>query len=724
MILSTKAKEAIKTALALMMVYGIALKVGWMNPYWAGWAVAMISLSTAGESIHKGMLRLAGTIPGCISALVILSLAPQSRWLFLLLACAWIFLTTYMMLADKQHSYFWNVAGFVSLIILVTVPSSSENLFMHAVFRTVETGMGVVVYILVTVFLWPRTNLGAIKKTGGMLAATQAARVQAGREIMTDGRTGAKLSELHGQEVQLLAQFAQVLQAEGAESYEVREMRHAWNRFHGLSAEVMESLDRWQTGIGDLAGINMNAVLPDLPAYFDELDARFVEIQALLGGNSPGHEPVTISLPVDQKALKGVLNLDRAALAVTRQELVMLETLTRSMLGCVRDLMSASARVAGTKPEPSARPRSRGFTLPVLDPDYLRGSAFVAVSAAAGFLIWIYINPPGHTGWFQFVGAVAMAVAAAQQLKATILAKSIGLASAISLLAYVFIMPQLSSFVGLGALLFISAFVVCYFYTGLARMAGMIAIINEISVSNPQSYNFAAMANGLFFTVAALLFVFAMSYMLRSPRPEKAVLHLVHRFFRSAAFLVARLEPDPRRSPTFTERWRIAFHRRELQTLPAKITAWGRAIDRTKFPANTPEQVQGLVTSLQTLVYRLNELQDAGDREQAASLTQMLGEDIQAWRTAIEDTLMKWSHHPDVHAATDLQGRLAKWLDSLEKRIEAALDQTDTTKLSPEEGQHFFRLLGGIRGVTAAAVGCAGSASTIDWKQWREERFS
>ena len=48
----TKFKEAVKTALALALVYGIALKAGWMNPYWAGWAVAMIALPTAGQSIH------------------------------------------------------------------------------------------------------------------------------------------------------------------------------------------------------------------------------------------------------------------------------------------------------------------------------------------------------------------------------------------------------------------------------------------------------------------------------------------------------------------------------------------------------------------------------------------------------------------------------------------------------------------------------------------------
>ena len=662
-----------------------------------------------------------GTCPA--SALVILSLAPQERWLLLLLACTWIFFTTYMMLADKQRSYFWNVAGFVCLIILVTGPGSSENLFTHAVYRTVETGMGVLVYMLVTVFLWPRTNLGAIKKTGSTLAAMQATRLQAGREIMTDGATDAKLNELHGQEVQQLARFTQVLEAEGSESYEVHEMRHAWNRFHGLSEAVMESLDRWQTSIGDLAAINVNAALPDLPAYFDELGARFMEIQGLLGGASAAHEPASISLTVEHNALKEVSNLDRAALAVTRQELLKLEVLSRSMLDCICNIMSASARVAGNEAAAPLLQRSRGFSLPMVDPDHLRGAAFVALSAAVGFLIWIYINPPGHTGWFQFVGSVAMAVAATQQLKATMLAKPIGLASVIGLLAYVFIMPQLSSFVGLGALLFISVFVVCYFYSGLARLAGLIAIINEISVSNPQSYNFAAMANGLVFTVAALLFVFAMSYMLRSPRPEKEVLNLMRRFFRSAAFLVARLEPDPRRSPGFTERWWVDFHRRELQTLPAKITAWGRAIDRSKFPANTPEQVQDLVTSLQTLVYRLNELYDAGNSGQAVSLMRALDEDIQAWRNGIEDTFMKWSRHPDVDAAADLQDSLAKWLDSLEARIEAVLTETDTAGISTEDGQNFFRLLGSIRGITVAAVGCAGSASAIDWKQWREEMF-
>ena len=73
---TTKLKEAIKTGLAFALVYGIALWAGWMNPYWAGWAVAVIALPTAGASIVKGTYRVVGTIPGCIAALVIHALAP------------------------------------------------------------------------------------------------------------------------------------------------------------------------------------------------------------------------------------------------------------------------------------------------------------------------------------------------------------------------------------------------------------------------------------------------------------------------------------------------------------------------------------------------------------------------------------------------------------------------------------------------------------------------
>jgi uncharacterized membrane protein YccC len=150
---TTILKEAIKTGLAFAAVFGIAMQLGWMNPYWAGWAVAVIALPTAGEAIRKGTLRVVGTIPGCLAALAIQALAPQDRWLFMFLTCGWAFLTSYLMVSRPKDSYVWVMACYVCLIILLSDLDSSENMFESAVFRTVETVMGVVVYTLISVFL-------------------------------------------------------------------------------------------------------------------------------------------------------------------------------------------------------------------------------------------------------------------------------------------------------------------------------------------------------------------------------------------------------------------------------------------------------------------------------------------------------------------------------------------------------------------------------------------
>ena len=68
MTLSFRTRESIKTALAMTIAYGIALWMDWDNPKWAGFAVAMISLATIGQSLNKATLRMAGTLVGMVVA--------------------------------------------------------------------------------------------------------------------------------------------------------------------------------------------------------------------------------------------------------------------------------------------------------------------------------------------------------------------------------------------------------------------------------------------------------------------------------------------------------------------------------------------------------------------------------------------------------------------------------------------------------------------------------
>jgi hypothetical protein len=96
---------------------------------------------------------------------------------------------------------------------------------------------------------------------------------------------------------------------------------------------------------------------------------------------------------------------------------------------------------------------------------------------------------------------------------------------------------------------------------------------------------------------------------------------------------------------------------------------------------------------------------------------------VHAWRESIESLFVKWSGNPGSEPAVDLEQRLAAMLSELEQRIDATIEQAGRESLSEEDGENFYRLLGAYRGVSEAAVAYAGNAATIDWADWREEKF-
>ena len=720
---TTKLKEAFKTGLAFALVFGIAMQFGWMNPYWAGWAVAVISLPTTGESLRKGALRVLGTIPGCIAALVINALAPQDRWTFLLLTCGWVFLTSYLMVSSKKYSYVWVMAAYVCLIILQPDADSSENMFESAVFRTVETVMGVVVYTLIAVFLWPRTNLGAIKRSSADLAAALNELYRGGRDRMLHPKaTAADLQGLQAKVLQQLARFGKALQAEGSESYEVSKDRHLWERFQRLGTAFSQTVARWQSGLAELERIELPAVLPELPAFFAELDARLAELAPVLAGRPLGHQPRTVRLEFEPLALGRLSGFDRAAVEVARKELEELEALTAALLECALELAGHPATAPQPKPLLISSRPGRTTLLPVPDWEDLRCAAYVAATTAVGFLIWILFDPPGHSGWFQAGGSFALVVALFPQQRPSRMIAPVAVTSAICLAIYVLVMPRLSSFLGLGSLLFACMFLNCYFLSGGARFFSSMAMLNILQIQNQQVYSFYVMVNAFLFLVMCFTFLYVMSYLLGSPRPEKAMLRLLDRFFRSAEFLMSRKEPGLGRVSRL-ERWRIAFHQRQLRSLPARLAAWGKAIDPKLFPANSPDQIHALVNSVQTLVYRLEQLLETGTIYRAEPLAPELRARVQAWEAGLENLFGAWARKPEAEPMAALQRRLETGLVQLEEQIEEVVNRADLA-VSREEGENFFRALGGYRGVSEAALAYAGAAQVINWSHWREERFS
>ncbi len=717
--LSENSKEAVKVGLAMTIAYFVALRFSWMSSAWPAIAVAFISLPTAGQSINKGLLRIGGTLLAFVAGLFFLGLFPQDRWYFFLAFTPYLAFVTYKM-TGKDGQYFWFCAGFVSMMIITAGPGEG-NAFEFAAYRTMETIIGVVIWTLVSVFLWPRSS----RKT---LVAVSRELLDALEQLMDDSRDelfehskGEGFRDSRARAGKLAAQLGQTIGAAASESYEVKEIRHLWERLHGLAVSMLEVLDRLQPGLEDLQQIDLESVEGDLRSYFSVLDSRLREARAALDGKRPGGPREVTRQSFSAPKLEGLNHFQRAAIEVTRTELDKLDPLTQELVECVRGIETQDAREPSSGFAVGSSATTGPFGLPPLDPDRVRATIMVVASMWSASLIWIYFNPPGHESWYQFVPNIALVAVQTPQVRFRLF-KPMTYAYTAVLVLYVFLMPQLSTFWQLGPLLFAITFVAAYFFTGIARFAIYLAMFNMLGISNHQSYDFAVQANAFLFTLLGIMLVVALTYITRSPRPEKAFLSMLGRFFRSSEFLLA--EPgDPDEEPSLLHRCQRAHHLQELRMLPEKLGVWGTQIDPAKFPGDSPAQVSEIVSRIRVFAFRTEELLDARRAPQASRVIGELSGDGLAWRHTIERGLRDWSERPDAEPDGDLRGRLTTRLARLNGRIETILNRPDKESLTDLESRGFYRLLGGFRGLSEAAIAYADVVRDMDLTRLREERF-
>ena len=155
----------------MVMAYWVALSMDWQKPFWAGISVTVVSLDSAGQSMLKIILRMAGTIAAAVVALSLISLFPQERWWFFLFLSLYEGFCCYRMLGSP-YPYAWMVAGFAAAAIAIDGgPPDGLSYFNIAVERLQETGTGVLAYTLSGVFIPTGITAGGFEAR--ILAVTQ-----------------------------------------------------------------------------------------------------------------------------------------------------------------------------------------------------------------------------------------------------------------------------------------------------------------------------------------------------------------------------------------------------------------------------------------------------------------------------------------------------------------------------------------------------------------------
>ncbi|WP_354625138.1 FUSC family protein [Psychromonas sp. MME2] len=569
--ISSHTKEAIKVGMAFVIAYGIALGSGWLNPYWSALAVAMVSLSPPGLSLKKGMLRAAGTIPGCLAAIAIVALAPQERWLFLGFCSVFIFFTSYMMVIDEDKPYFWNVMGFTCLAVAITaIPGDVNDFFQHAIARTIETILGVAVYSLIGIFIWPQKNTGAIKQAYLKLIHSQKLIIANCQQIIEGSPSSLSQVEFGNQQITLLTNFSNATQIESSENIRIFSNRHLLKGMVAIFTVQTECLQKWHASLSMLSHLDLNAVIPRLNEHLSQRIQLFNEIEEIVSNKKCHIELSEIPLVADPAILKTLSHYDRAAISLTLKELKEIDKNLKYTINYLQGLMGLlAANTVEIYPTPSLWQKT-------IKPTWISicKAFFPPLVLIIGFIIWIYIDTPGHYALFELAAILAMSVSLNQQINLAEILKNFVLLIPICICIYIFILPEITLFAELALVFFIIVSYASYFFTGTGKLVSLMSINNIIVISNQQNYDVAAIFNKGLFMVMAVSLAYIVSYLLQYSSPEKHVQKRVQYFLKKHCGYLLIHSFLPKKINHLFFLYRLSRHLNEIKALPQDIGTW------------------------------------------------------------------------------------------------------------------------------------------------------
>ena len=702
----------------MTIAYGIGLQAGWDRPYWAGFAIAFVSLATVGQSVNKGALRMAGTVVAAVVALSLIALFAQQRWLFMFFLSLWFALCTYMN-SGPRYQYFWFVAAFVSIIIAADSSTNPRAAFATAVLRTQQTGLGILVYTLVTLLLWPNHSRKEFESTALALLGSQRNLFSASITLLLGSGNNEAVQTLRSAEIAENIHLAALLDAAATDSEEIRQAEPQWRNFQATVGELAETMQCWRESFVTLHSLPLQQLLPGIDAFGVEQDARFNAVSQMIAGEPTKFQCTQPSLEPDASAMKALSHFQRAALLAAQNHLNHIDSLARALVEIASAIAGFTAPKTTTRPEP-AKPAPF-----VPDPERLLSAAKIMLVLWLAFLAVIYIPDfPGGMGFLAMCGPISLILINSPQMAISKLFIPVALGMAFASALYIFVMPKLSSFTGLALMIFCATFFICYRYAapqqGLSRAISLAMLVTIIAVSNQQSYSFLSVANTALMWTLLFLMLGIVAYIPFSALPERALLRFLRRYFRSAQYLLSQ---NAHSENTASPSRRHVFHQQEIASLPGKLQIWAAQANPAVLGAESAGQLPALIGAVQAFTYRLQALEKARHLQQSPLLVTSMTGDMQRWRHTFIDALQRLSIDP-ADTTTLQRARLDRLLTQLDTRIADVLDDSATDSLSNTDSENFYRLLGAYRGSSEALLDFAELARTIDWQPWHEERFA
>jgi len=499
---------SLKTFLAAMLAYYIAVRFDLPRPFWAVATVYIVAHPLSGAISSKSVYRLLGTLIGGAVTIILVPNLVNEPILLSAAIIAWVSGCTFISLLDRTpRSYVPLLGGYTVLLAGLPLVTAPANTFDTVVARVEEIGLAIVCASIVSHVVLP-VHVGAILlgRIDAWIARAQALLMATATAEQDEPRSRAERYALAADAADLRS-FTTHLQYDGSR------YRHALTLVRSLQHRMVSFLP-------------LLSEIEDLRRALSRLDSsqakQAISVIEALGSSSTSESGILTAetdLPASFEASRSWESLLLANVARNMRDVVEVSSACQSLRDGLKKDSAARAARRIASPDPVPRPH-RDIGMASLS------ALTVAICLATSTFFWI------ASGWtdgmtFAQISGVLCCLLATMDDPVPTRRKFAEVTSGSVLAAFVYafaILPVIGDFMPLVAALglFLIPAGICLAVPSLA-IVGMGLCINFpllLALQSHQNSDFTTFANSSVATVLAMVWTIVVCSIFRSVKAE------------------------------------------------------------------------------------------------------------------------------------------------------------------------------------------------------------
>jgi uncharacterized membrane protein YgaE (UPF0421/DUF939 family) len=701
---SEKFKFAVKVSFAIMLAYLIPFSQGWVQAQTSVITIMLIAVAgPVSESISKGLKRVIGTIIGAIIGMTLIAIFPQERMLYLFSLSIFVSIALYLTRVYKGDNTVFMLMAVTMMMVFKN--GEVDDVFLYGIDRTFMTIFGIVLYTLVSIFIWP------VKSKDDTLDITL---------------------ELLETQVELYR-------------YKDSKEKHRKALYETLQTQEKKMEEAVITSVSDTSVLTFsqrNTILQDIKkinellmllSYYDEahfadkydyyiknFDTVDNDIKRLFEAlKNTLHLKKEIDIPerweikYDTEAIKTLSHIDRAAFTSTMLDISTLHDVLRSLAEKFNAIIS---------------PYPTSFTLSKisnpskfkwLDVEDIKGTLVSFLIFWASTFFWIEFNPPA--GFLIVTLATSLSVLTTfSPLKPSLLIIIFSFSFIFATAMYIFVLPNIHYPWELGLFIFLYAFIGFYFIPAMISVFFLLGMA-ILGLENPMYYNFQVFLMILFVFYLFLFVLLLFYYIPFSTKPEHLFLTMKKRFFRLSANLMQRSNNLSSHKGSFFGSIKANYAQVHLMYTVKKMQLWASKLDIKYFDTIDHKILIAFTKESETFAYLLQMMY----KRELQSIDNPL---IQAFRKrhqviSLAALLESYTKGENISELSSVWKDKKQIIEKIEESLKDFLSEMKPGQYSQSEIIEFYENISLRRNVWSSLLSCQKMLETLNFNVLVKSRF-